>query len=228
MEVIRSVNPVETTALLVSDMLSVHTNNPVLLLVSGGSWFSVLEQVDTSTLGPWCTLSVLDERFSPDPLSNNFTALTELNFFRDAVARNVTTISTEIHEGDTLASAQARFDHALQAWHRDNDGGVVIALIGVGSDGHIAGIFPEFRDTKKTMTDWTHAYSVTQSTITYPTRITVSRYFLATIVDRAIVYASGDDKREIISKLLKEESALPAPASILYVMRNVTFCTDVV
>lgn len=226
MEVIRSENPVVATAKLVSDALRSYADTPLLLLVAGGSWHAVLEQVDTTNLGPWCTLSCLDERFSDDPASNNFRALSELNFFKEAMAHTVQIISTEIRAGDTIENMQNRFELALHDWRTDHHNGNVLTLIGVGVDGHIAGIFPEFVHTQATSSDWTRSYTVTQSDTVYPKRITVSEYFLTHIVDHAIVYASGEDKKEIISKLLAEGSTSNVPAQILCVMQKVTLSTD--
>lgn len=226
MEVVRSENPIETTAKLVSDALRAYADTPLLLLVAGGSWHAVLERVDTTNLGPWCTLLCLDERFSDDPASNNFRALHKLNFFKEAVAHTVQVISTEICDGDTIERMQNRFEQALQNWRQNHHNGNVLALIGIGGDGHIAGIFPELLYAQTTNSDWTQSYTVTQSDIAYPKRITVSEYFLTQIVDQAIVYASGEDKKEIITKLLGEGSMLPAPARILCEMQNVILCTD--
>ena len=63
--------PKEEAGKLLSQWLLEHKDVPVLLLLSGGSALSFLDFVEISE-GMSLTLGVLDERFSADPLSNNF------------------------------------------------------------------------------------------------------------------------------------------------------------
>ena len=53
-------------------LLLENKDAPVLLLLSGGSSLSILDYVNTSSLGENLTITMLDERFSQEAEANNF------------------------------------------------------------------------------------------------------------------------------------------------------------
>jgi len=215
MKIIETEQPKEDAGQSLTDALREHSKKPILLMVSGGSAFSLLDFVEPSVLGPHITLTVLDERFSSDPAINNFTQLEQTKFFASCINKGVQTISTKVLEYESLHGLHNRFDTALHTWKEQNEDGVIIATMGIGPDGHTAGIFPGEHGVDFNDNTWVVGYTVPKEVNQYPERITVTNTFLRNKVDQAIVYAVGSDKYRLIQKLQATETSIQEiPATI--------------
>jgi len=215
MKIIETEQPKEDAGQSLTDALREHSKKPILLMVSGGSAFSLLDFVEPSVLGPHITLTVLDERFSSDPAINNFTQLEQTKFFASCINKRVQTISTKVLEYESLHGLHNRFDTALHTWKEQNEDGVIIATMGIGPDGHTAGIFPGEHGVDFNDNTWVVGYIVPKEVNQYPERITVTNTFLRNKVDQAIVYAVGSDKYRLIQKLQATETSIQEiPATI--------------
>jgi 6-phosphogluconolactonase/glucosamine-6-phosphate isomerase/deaminase len=204
---------------------------PVLLLLSGGSAFAVLDAVDESVLGPNVTVGMLDERYSPDPAVNNFAQLSALRFFAVARSRGCGWIDTLVVPGETMADLAARFDRSLRQWTETNPAGRIVATMGIGPDGHTAGIMPypeddagfsgRFGDPDVPVV----AYDAGDKN-PYRFRVTVTLPFLRD-VDTAIVFACGENKRGPLQRVLADTGTLSeTPARIIRAMAHATVFTD--
>jgi len=80
MKVITSPTPVTVAADHLNQALTEYRTQSVLLMLSGGSALTILEQVNVSLLGPHVTITTLDERFSIDSTVNNFAQIAATNF----------------------------------------------------------------------------------------------------------------------------------------------------
>ncbi|PIW97261.1 hypothetical protein COZ82_00525 [Candidatus Kaiserbacteria bacterium CG_4_8_14_3_um_filter_38_9] len=215
MKIIETEQPKEDAGQSLTDALREHSKKPILLMVSGGSAFSLLDFVEPSVLGPHITLTVLDERFSSDPAINNFTQLEQTKFFASCINKRVQTISTKVLEYESLHGLHNRFDTALHTWKEQNEDGVIIATMGIGPDGHTAGIFPGEHGVDFNDNTWVVGYTVPKEVNQYPERVTVTNTFLRNKVDQAIVYAVGSDKYRLIQKLQATETSIQEiPATI--------------
>ena len=215
MEIFETEQPKEDAGQSLTDALREHSKKPILLMVSGGSAFSLLDFVEPSVLGPHITLTVLDERFSSDPAINNFTQLEQTKFFASCINKRVQTISTKVLEYESLHGLHNRFDTALHTWKEQNEDGVIIATMGIGPDGHTAGIFPGEHGVDFNDNTWVVGYTVPKEVNQYPERVTVTNTFLRNKVDQAIVYAVGSDKYRLIQKLQATETSIQEiPATI--------------
>ena len=222
MEIIRSVTPQEDAGHALQNVLDQHRTQPILLMLSGGSAFSILEYVEEAVLGPHITLTVLDERYIKDPAVHNFTQLTCTPFFERCLARGVRNISTEILEGETGDEGAQEWENALRAWKGEYPDGVIIATMGIGADGHTAGIFAGEYAVDFLGDAWVVSYHVSPKVSAYQDRITVTYTFLKTYVDEVIVYAEGKEKQNIISMLdTKTCERAQYPACILKEMHAV-------
>ena len=227
MEVIVSATPQQTAADALSALLVQYAARPVLLLLSGGSALSFLDLVQTDVVGPLVTVTVLDERFSTDPAVNNFAQLEQTAFYGTCVARGACTLSTLVIPGDRLADLAGRFESALHTWKKAHPDGVVITTMGIGTDGHTAGILPGAPASVLAGGEWVIGYTVPVLTNPFTERVTVTATFLRTMVDAAVVFALGETKRAYIERIQHTECSLAEiPAAVLCDMSFVQIVTD--
>lgn len=238
MEVIQCSNPSEAR-LRASEALQAvlrekkHSGIPVLLLLSGGSAFSLLENISHEVLGPHMTVGVLDERYSTDESVNNFAQFAHTALYASALAVGAVFIDTRVTNNETQEQLRKRFETDIRNWLERNSVGVVVATMGVGIDGHTAGIMPfsknqeAFQQLFEDNTKWVAAYDAGDKNL-YPRRITVTLPFLSGHVDYAFVYAVGEEKKDALGRIFAKEGSLTeTPARIMRDMKNVQFFTDV-
>ncbi len=228
MEIVRSQNPSFEAGKKLESILAENRNRPVLLMLSGGSAFEILDNIDTSVIESNLTLSVLDERFSLEPKVNNFSQLALTSFFKYCVDKSVKFISTEVVEGESMERLRDRWNQSIKDWKNNNPNGLIIATMGIGNDGHTAGIFGGNYGVDFDGKDWVVAYSVPNEINEYTDRITVTNTFLKNEIDEAIVYAVGEAKQRAISVLLKEPKSTEEkiPAEVVKEMKKSILFTD--
>lgn len=226
--------PTQDAARRVSTLLDEHKNADVLLLLSGGSAFSVLEHVDTTLLSKRVTVSVLDERFTQDPAASNFTQLTHSVFWERATKQHAHAVDPRPDVEETLSDTARRFDIALKHWHITHRDGVIIATMGVGADGHTSGVLPSPHNPEtffKQFMNTRHCvmgYRVDPRVNAHTERITTTLSYLVRHVHHAVVYVTGEEKRGALISLTHEAGTLSAtPARIMRDMRDVRVYTDV-
>jgi 6-phosphogluconolactonase/glucosamine-6-phosphate isomerase/deaminase len=228
MEIFVSSNPEKEAGEAVTASLQSLHDTPVLLLVSGGSAFKLLASVDVSLLSERCTLGVLDERYSLDPAVNNFAQLTTTSFYTDALVQGVHFIDTRVQEHETILELRERFDTCLHTWFENNPTGIILATVGIGNDGHTAGIFPMSNKECFEGSAWTCAYQVLPKINQYTERVTVTHSFLREMVTHAFVYVEGNDKKDVLQKVLDERGDLEVtPARIFRELSLVSLYTDI-
>jgi 6-phosphogluconolactonase/glucosamine-6-phosphate isomerase/deaminase len=233
-KVFTSLTPAQDAARRVHELLLEHQHTDVLLLLSGGSALTVLEQLDTTPLSERMTISVLDERYTFDDNASNFSQLTKSAFFERARKQHVNVIDPRPAEDEDLLDTARRFDLALKHWHITHHDGIVIATMGIGTDGHTAGILPH-PNNPETFTELFHhqtrcvkGYHVDQRVSPYQDRMTVTNTYLLRHVDHAIVYVVGEEKHSALGAVcVKDGEFHKTPARILNSMRDVALYTDI-
>ena len=223
---------VEAASLALVDLLSPRKGKPTLLLLSGGSAFALLDAIPGELLSSNLTLGVLDERFSRDDTVNNFAQLEKLEFYKRAEQAGCHFIDTYPHEGESQEELRSHFEVALRAWRAEYEGGKIIATMGIGPDGHTAGILP-FRDDEAKFRQvfdsdkWVVAYDAANKN-EHPLRVTTTNAFLRTEVDIALAMVKGEGKRKALTSLLAGDESLAAvPAQVLKEMKEVVLYTDI-
>ncbi len=217
-----------------SKLLERFQETPVLLLLAGGSARAVLAHIDEAVLGQHLTVTVTDDRFSEELDVNNFTQLQADPFYNKLVRTDTFAISTEVWPGDTNEVHRQRFEKGLRDWKKDFPYGTVIALLGVGTDGHIAGIIPgalngqDFASTFDSTADVALLDAGARNE--FPLRTTVTFPFLRT-VDFAFVYAVGESKKSVLERMVAGTSNQKQPlelfpAGIVNEMQHVEIFTD--
>ncbi len=205
---------------------------PTLLLLSGGSAFSLTETIDGSALGNHMTIGVLDERYSADPAINNFSQLITTKLYTAGVATGCSFIDTRIQHNESQQELSVRFGTALKEWRKAYPQGTILITQGIGPDGHTSGVlpFPEnpvlFKTLFENSDSWTAAYDATGKN-QYALRVTTTLSFLKEVT-ASIVFVCGTDKTEALKKALNPESVPEiTPARIIQDMKHVSIFTDI-
>lgn len=228
MNIITNTNPIITASRELNKVLAVYTKQPVLLMLSGGSALAILENIDVSFLGPHITITTLDERFSTNTNINNFAQITKTGFYKKAMEQGVQTIETTIESNATLQETGENFNTKLHHWVESHKNNVIIATMGVGSDGHTAGIFPHQLNLNLDITNWVISYKVPPETNQYTMRITTTPIFLKTQITKAICLITGKEKRTVLDAIQSTNcNPEDMPACIMKDMPSVTIITDI-
>ena len=179
---------------------------PVLWLLSGGSNVAasvrIMQQLP-ATLSRNLSISLADERFgSPGHADSNWTKLLQAGF-----APQQARLLPVLLPGIGFEETQDRYELLLRRTVQAQD--CVIAQLGIGSDGHIAGILPHSPGTKDT-----EAMTVAYHSDRFD-RISLSFAGLRQLT-ATYTFAFGADKKSVLARLTNE--TLPPteqPAQIL-------------
>ncbi len=238
-------------------LLTEHKKTPVLLLVSGGSALGILDYVGSTSMGENLTVSVLDERFSPgvevNPVRsslispndennndtpttpadtsngvNNFAQMQKSDFYQLAFDAGSSFFGTLPRQSESMAELKARWETNLKNWKKENPDGLIIATLGMGADGHTAGIFPQADKEKfKNLFEsenWVTAYTAKTQ---HAERITTTATFISKI-DIGLVYVCGLDKKTKLSEVIKNQSEINTlPALLWHKIKDTRVFTDI-
>lgn len=200
----------------VGEYLRNNINDKILFLSSGGSNLEILGGINPEVLTKNITVTVLDTRFGVEPKDENYNQLMETDFYKRANEKGARFLNANTYS-DVLKNIRIyqmgeRFDAMLKDWIENTPNGKIVATIGMGSDGHIAGImpFPEneklFTELFKNQNRLAVAYEA-QTIGRFPKRLTVTYPFFLKI-DKVVSYIVGNDKQ---SKLLELSSGKDYP-----------------
>lgn len=217
-------------------------NKPFLLMLSGGSSLALLDHIDTNLINDRITLSVLDERYSTNPIENNYSLICTTDFYKKAVDAGAHFIDTSVRVGETLEQHASRFADALKKWRKENPQADIIATMGIGPDGHIAGImpYPEDRSLFKELfegTSWITGYDARNAAgvkkNSFSLRTTPTMTFIRENITCAISYVTGENKKSALNNVLADSDDSPSsyplakiPARILREIKDATIVTD--
>ena len=194
----------------------------ILFLVSGGSNIDLLKAMDQALLAnPNITIFPLDERHDAGALNNSLI---------------IQAAGIPIHpmvpaENETVTEFGKRYHAFLANWMAENSDGKSIALIGIGPDGHTAGISPGvqvwFDQTFMALEKNTWAVGY-EGNLQPPQRVTVTPQFLAEKLDEGVVVATGAGKTEALQKTTTVGEQGETPARVLNATKGkMTLYTDV-
>lgn len=222
-----SVALAKEAAQLLAAHIQTHQSGGVLVLFSGGSALSVVDHLPKTIFGDRCTVSVVDERYTHDTTHHNFyNVIARLKAHTIAVPQ---TIDTTVQKEESFEEYVKRITAAHTQWHATHPQGKVVALFGIGEDGHTAGIFPAAHTT------FIDAYERADAIVPvlegkahapFCERITISLPYIRTISD-AVVYVMGENKRAAVQRVYDNEGSLAVtPARVFRELRSATLCTS--
>lgn len=213
-------DPKGNAAAFINSLLVTHADKPVLIMLAGGSSREIIDLLDGELLTDQVTITVTDERYTDDLEENNFAYIQGTSFYNASISAGSFCIDTQIFSGESHEEHAKRFDKNLHEWKRDFPNGKIIALFGVGKDGHIAGIIPgtEFSNPD--------IWAVDLKDVKFE-RTTVTFSFMKSI-DFPLVYISGAEKAEALALTVAKEGDLETtPARILNEMKEPIVFTDI-
>ena len=210
-----------------------NKNAPILFLSSGGSALELLEGLSLTNKKALITLGMLDDRFTDTDSEevSNFLQLTKTKFFCEMLSGGAMLIDTSVQSNESLSDMAERFHASLQGWRMIHPSGVIIATMGIGADGHTAGIMSNMPKNKfGTFFENDEVYAVgydTGGNGEHRARVTVTFPFLR-MIDHALVYIVGAEKERALASIMSKKGNLQeTPARIMREMKDVSIFTDI-
>lgn len=187
-------------------MQELSAGKNVLWLLCGGSNIAPAVKI-MSMISPEAsehlTLLLVDERYGPvDHPDSNCKQLIDAGFKEKRA-----TVLSVLHDGVSFTDTRARYETEVTKAFAAAD--IIIAQLGIGSDGHLAGIIPESTasyETEQLVASF-HHNDFDRLTMTFP----ALRHIQA-----AYIFAFGEDKKPALASLQDKDLPLPKqPAQIL-------------
>ncbi len=210
-----------------ADMLA--TKKPLLILLSGGSLiplytelFETIKTYDLSHL----TVGLIDERYGkPGHANSNWEQINATGLFT-IISKKKGHLLPVLETGLSLTKTAQEYQEKLKKVIASKSV-TVIGILGIGADGHTAGLLPleekRFKELFSTK-EWVIGYSLpVDHENPYKHRITVTPYFIQQCVDSVFVYAVGDSKKEAIQTIGTEGAVLQKPARLLEYVSGTLF-----
>ncbi len=202
----------------------------VLLLCSGGSALTLLDACFDDVDWTQVTIGVVDERWRARQSDRNSAALLQTTLVRKAHARGACVMTID-HNTPTKEDAAERYQEQLRQWHEAHPAGTVVAILGIGPDGHTAGVMPFPEDPTR------FAWLFESDTLVrgydacgknpFGNRVTLTLTYLRTHVDHAIVYAVGREKCAVVHSVATGDASLAVmPAQVVHAMCDARIFTD--
>lgn len=202
---------------------AIHTllqdNERIVWFVSGGSCIGAEVEIATmlpTEFLPRITVLLADERYGAEAHpDSNYRQLKDAGFMREQL--EFTDVLAEgLPFAETCQQYNTRVTSALQ------QSGAIIATLGIGTDGHTAGILPDSPATQK----------AAANIIGYPAgqlnRMTVGIEVLRRVTN-AFVFAYGEAKQVTLERVRANTADVAQlPALVLYDIPSVTIYNDTI
>jgi 6-phosphogluconolactonase/glucosamine-6-phosphate isomerase/deaminase len=207
-------------------------SGPVLFLYSGGSAIKVLDHIRTDAFGPHLTVMPLDDRFTAELSRSNCLQFENTHCFSVAKSAGSVFIRSVAESGETRDDVANRLNSQLVKWLETNPAGRIVAIVGMGPDGHTAGIMPYpheeelFSEIFIQTPRYYIAYDAKHRN-PMPERVTATVNLLQR-VDDVVFYACGSIKKRALVEALQAGAPLhDLPGAIITRMKKVTLVTDI-
>lgn len=199
----------------------------VLCVLSGGSALDIVEHIREVEKSECRTIFIMgDERGSRDAKINN--SLQLQNRYPDHyVTKNF--ILTVPEASENLETFSDRFSAILTKTISKLKNPKIIQVLGVGSDGHTAGVFPLPKETFDSVYENQdiQVVPVHLKELTIDSRASVTPNWIRKSVDEVIAYIAGEGKKMILESLINESKEInERPAELIKLHKRATVYTD--
>jgi 6-phosphogluconolactonase/glucosamine-6-phosphate isomerase/deaminase len=179
-----------------------------------------------------------DDRFSEELDVNNFAILQSTSFYNSLIDADAFCINTGPNSGESIEEYRARFEKNLKEWRSDFPKGIIVALYGMGADGHTGGMIPglldqkgfdaEFNSDDRLVGTFDAESAGHADKHEFPVRISTTLSFMRNHVDHAAFYVAGESKRAALAKATQGEGEYHVnPAKIMTEMKDAIVFTDI-
>ncbi len=168
---------------------------------------------------------MVDERVSGEAEINNFLQLVER--YPDFV-KNQEVVDTTPMSSESIEDYARRIEKTFFKKISELNNPKIITLLGMGRDGHTAGIFPLTEDRfKETYPDDGTYVPVYLEGLTIDSRASFTPSWLLDHSDQLVAFIAGDSKREILDSLINESKELhERPAELMKLHKDAHVYTD--
>jgi len=166
-----------------------------------------------------------DERGSREPDINNYLQLKN-RYSKQSILEHV--LETVPEEKESIKNFALRIEEIFFQTLTELQNPKIVYVVGIGADGHTAGIFPgEIEWFRKTYQGDLSYVPVPAQGLRSDSRASFTPTWILENVDELIGYAVGPDKQEILQKLNTEDKKLnERPAELLKQHAHSTLYTD--
>ncbi len=223
MEIKNSEDPAAAAGEHISNYINAQ-GKQVLCLLAGGSALKIVDYINLASEQKRRTIFIMGDERVGEASDNNYHQLQE--YFSEFIAHH-TVIDTSNVLKETPENFASRISKQIEKIFSEEHSVATITVVGIGNDGHTAGIFPlpvdKFSEMYKE--DMTYVPVHLQS-LTIDSRASITPSWLLKC-DELIGYVSGIEKTAILNKLLHEKHEInDMPAQILKLHRNSYIYTD--
>ncbi|MBP6881706.1 MAG: 6-phosphogluconolactonase [Candidatus Pacebacteria bacterium] len=231
MEIHTTDNPAKLLGEELSERINTHDGDVVCLL-SGGSALDVIQYIelgeerqDPNKCECRTIFMMGDERWSREREVNNTLQL-QTRYLEHLV--NKTLIATIPDENESLVDFAARIEKTFLEKLSQLRNVKIFMILGMGSDGHTAGIFPMSKGSfQKTYRDDTTYVPVHVEGLKIDSRASFTPAWILRQVDEIFAYVVGDAKHLILKSLINETKELhERPAELLKLHKHSHIYTD--
>jgi 6-phosphogluconolactonase/glucosamine-6-phosphate isomerase/deaminase len=226
MHLVTTDTPAKLAGEHISNLIAQHDGDVVCLL-SGGSALDIVEYITDQEKSECRTIFMMgDERGSRDGKINNSLQLLE-RYPNHYVTDNL--ILTVPEAGENLENFTSRISKIFSAEILKLKNPKILQVLGVGSDGHTAGIFPLPKETFTATYDRPGVciVPVHLEGLRIDSRASVTPNWILTRPDELIVYIVGVGKNRILESLIHETKEIhERPAELIKHHTGTTVYTD--
>lgn len=229
MQIITTGSAYEDTALHISNLINTY-HGDTLCFLAGGSALEMYEYLHISEPAKGRTIFCMgDERVSGEAEINNFL---QLQSTAPEFSKNHTIVNSSLQVNETRKLLTKRINFKLEKIFSETKKLQIIVILGMGEDGHTAGIFPTsdvrsvewFKDTYEA--DSTYV-PVHHDSLTIDSRASITPAVIKN-ADHAVVFITGEAKKAQLAKLAhKNIPVQEMPIQIIKTNTDAVVFTDI-